>query len=286
MSERPPQSHESPYPPKGSSRETFEANRFGDVELQKVHSQLMREKAEPAEGFTPMPLFLVFVIMMFSFWAGIYMVNYSGGFSAYHFNERASSEVAVAEAPREVDIMALGQRVYVQNCQLCHQASGAGQAGVYPPVMESDWVQDNPDRLIKVVLHGLEGQVTINGNAYNNAMTAFGRLSDQQVAAVLTYLRTGDDFANDSYPVTEEEVATVRAEYGDRRSAWTQPELEAIHGPVTGEWAPAGGEAPAEGESANGAEADSESEAVDTDIEAGIEAEGDAGQAPTELPEA
>ncbi len=265
MSESPPQSQESPYPPKGSSRETFEANRFGDVRLQQVHSQLMREKAEPAEGFSPMPLFLVFVIMMFSFWAGIYMVNYSGGFSAYHFNERASSEVAVAEAPREVDMMALGQRVYVQNCQLCHQASGAGQAGVYPPVADSDWVQDNPERLIKVVLSGLEGQVTVNGATYNNAMTAFGRLSDQQVAAVLTYIRTSGDLANASYPVSEQDVAAVRAEYGDRRTAWTQPELDAIHGSVTGDWAPAQAEGAA-GEEAG--EADVEADTGEVSEEA------------------
>jgi hypothetical protein len=102
----------------------------------------------------------------------------------------------------------------------------------------SDWVKDNPERLVKIILAGMAGPIVVNGNEYNNAMTAFGRLSDQQIAAVLTYIRTDVDYRNDSYAVSEELVAAVRAEYGARTEPWSQVELEAIHGPVTGEWAP------------------------------------------------
>ncbi|OYV47677.1 MAG: hypothetical protein B7X06_02925, partial [Verrucomicrobia bacterium 21-51-4] len=53
---------------------------FGDAALQKVHSQLMREKEEPTEGFSPVPIFLIFVFGALMFWGGLYIANNSGGF--------------------------------------------------------------------------------------------------------------------------------------------------------------------------------------------------------------
>ena len=238
------------FPPTGESRSTFEGTRFDDTDLQKVHTQLLREKEEPTENFSPMPLFLVAVFMVLAFWAGIYIVHYSGDFGPFHYDETKRAGVAEETGPREVDMIALGKRVYNQNCVACHQSSGMGLPGVYPPLVNSNWVHDNPERIIKVVLAGLAGPVVVNGNTYNNAMTAFGRLSDQQIAAVLTYIRTDPEYKNDSYPVSEELVAEVRAKYGARTDPWSQPELEAIHGPVTGKWSPPAGAEPAANEAA------------------------------------
>jgi mono/diheme cytochrome c family protein len=171
----------------------------------------------------------------------------------------------VDTGPREIDMMALGARIYNQNCVACHQSDGNGLPGVYPPLVNSDWVQDNPERLIKVTLAGLAGPVVVNGNEYNNAMTAFGRLSDQQIAAVLTYIRTDASYNNSSYAVSEELVAQVRAEYGARVEPWSQPELEAIHGPVTGDWQPPAAPPAAEAESVEASPA----EAAPEESEAG-----------------
>lgn len=241
-------SQKDKYPPDGDSRPTFEGTRFEDADLQKIHTQLMREKEEPTENFSPMPLFLVAVFMILAFWAGVYLVHYSGDFGPFHYDETVRGGAAEATGPREVDMMALGKRIYNQNCVACHQASGMGLPGVYPTLVNSDWVQDNPERLIKVVLAGLAGPVVVNGNPYNNAMTPFGRLSDQHIAAVLTYIRTDPAYQNASYAVSEELVAEVRAAYGSRTDPWSQPELEAIHGPVTGEWSPPAAAVPAEGQ--------------------------------------
>lgn len=232
-------SQKDKYPSEGKSRSTFEGTKFDDSDLQSVHSQLMREKEEPTENFSPMPLFLVALFMGLAFWAGVYLVHYSGDFGPYHYDETLKPGTASASGPQEIDMMALGTRIYSQNCVACHQSNGQGLPGVYPTLVNSDWVQDNPERLIKVMLAGLAGPVTVNGNEYNNAMTAFGRLSDQQIAAVLTYIRTDPDYENDSYAVEEDLVAEVRAAYGERNEPWSQPELEAIHGPVTGDWEPA-----------------------------------------------
>jgi mono/diheme cytochrome c family protein len=241
------------FPPTGESRPTFEGNRFEDVDLHKVHTQLMREKEEPSENFSPMPLFLVAVFMILAFWAGIYIVHYSGDFGPFHYDETVRAGEGEVDGPREVDMMALGARIYNQNCVACHQASGLGLPGVYPPLVASEWVQDNPERLIKIVLAGMAGPIVVNGREYNNAMTAFARLKDEQIAAVLTYIRTHPDYSNNSYPVSPELVVTVRAAYGARSEPWSQVELEAIHGPVKGEWSPVGGPAesePSEGEPA------------------------------------
>ena len=226
------------YPPEGESRETFEGTRFDDQDLQKVHTQLMREKEEPTENFSPMPLLFVALFMILAFWAGIYLVHYSGDFGPFHYDETRKAGSGEESGPREVDMMALGKRVYNQNCVACPPATGRGLPGVYPTLVDSDWVKDNPERLVKVVLAGLAGKVIVNGNEYNNAMTPFGRLKDQHIAAVLTYIRTDAAYENNSYPVSEELVAEVRAAYGERTDPWSQVELEAIHGPVTGQWEP------------------------------------------------
>ena len=236
------------YPPEGESRPTFEGTQYDDAELHTVHAQLMREKEEPTENFSPMPLFFVALFMILSFWGGIYLVRYSGDFGPFHYDETMAPGAAESTGPREVDMMALGKRVFNQNCVACHQASGLGLPGVYPPLVNSEWVQDNPERLIKVVLSGLAGVVQVNGQEYNNAMTAFGRLKDQHIAAVLTYIRTTPEFNNGSHPVSEELVMQVREAYGARTDPWSQAELEAIDGVVDGQWEPPAAPEPVETE--------------------------------------
>lgn len=230
---------EKHFPPTGESRETFEGNQFEDDALQKVHAQLMREKEEPSENFSYPPLLLVFLFMLLFFWGGVYLAEYRGDFSPFVFNEHAKLG-GVDAAPAPKDPLKVGKAVYVQNCVACHQADGGGLAGLYPPLVASNWVQDNPERLIKLVLSGLQGEVVVNGVTYNNAMTAFGpSLNDEKIAAVLTYIRTSPDYNNNSFAVEPALVASVRADYGSRSEAWTQPELEAIHGPAVGGWMPA-----------------------------------------------
>jgi len=240
MSEQPPKKH---FPIDGKSRDTFEGNRFEDDHLQSVHSQLMREKEEPTENFSPMPLFLVGMFTLLVFWGGVYINRTGHAFDKFHYDETASGTHEPV-GPVVVDMMAKGRKVYVKNCQACHQADGNGLPGVYPPLVGSDWVKDKPERLIKVVLSGLAGEVQVNGVAYTNAMTPFGPiLSDLDIAAVLSYVRTTVDFKNESYEVTEATVASVRSEYGARSSTWSQDELNAIHGAVTGDWEPPASEA-------------------------------------------
>jgi mono/diheme cytochrome c family protein len=88
-------------------------------------------------------------------------------------------------------------------------------------------VNGNPEIPIRAVLHGLEGPITVEGEDFMNKMTPLGeRLADKQIARILTFVRAS--WGNAAPPVTEAEVARVRAATADRTDPWTAPELEAI----------------------------------------------------------
>ena len=80
-----------------------------------------------------------------------------------------------------------GKAVYTKTCIACHQATGAGIPGAFPPLAKSDYLNSDLNRAIKGVVKGLNGPVTVNGKKYNSAMPAQA-LSDQQIADVLTYV--------------------------------------------------------------------------------------------------
>lgn len=120
-------------------------------------------------------------------------------------------ENVVAEKPADKTLeqrMEHGAKVYAANCAACHQANGAGIAGAFPPLAGSDYLMADKDRAIGVVLHGLEGPVTVNGQAYNSVMPALG-LSDDDAASVLTYVRSS--WGNKGDLIGQQDVAKVRA---------------------------------------------------------------------------
>jgi len=112
-----------------------------------------------------------------------------------------------------------GKEVYMKAaagggmCFTCHQPNGVGLAGQFPPLAGSDWVLGDKDRLIKISMYGLMGEIEVNGVKYNNVMAPPGippgSLTDDQIANVLTYIR--NDWGNSASAVSAEEVATVRA---------------------------------------------------------------------------
>ena len=101
-----------------------------------------------------------------------------------------------------------GKSIYNQYCLTCHQADGGGVDGLNPPLTKTDYVLGDKTRLTKVLLNGLQG-VDINDEPYNNVMPSQDFLTDQQIAAVLTYVR--NNFGNKASAVTAAEVKAVRA---------------------------------------------------------------------------
>ncbi len=102
-----------------------------------------------------------------------------------------------------------GKKVYDSVCLACHMRNGTGVPGMHPPIAKSDFVNGDPDALIKIILGGLKGKMEIQGEVYDNVMPPQAHLSDQQIADVLTFVR--GSFGNNSGPVTPDQVAKARA---------------------------------------------------------------------------
>lgn len=110
-------------------------------------------------------------------------------------------------AGEEAPSLDLGRAIYSQYCLACHQADGSGVPGLYPPLKDTEWVSGDKERLIRVVLEGIGGPMEVNGETYNQEMAAHDFLSDEEIAAVLTFCRA--EFT-DAGPVYASEVSKVR----------------------------------------------------------------------------
>ncbi|HTY79965.1 MAG TPA: cytochrome c [Candidatus Bathyarchaeia archaeon] len=122
-----------------------------------------------------------------------------------------------------------GSAVYGAICVACHQAKGEGLPGTFPPLAASEWVNaPRPDRLIRIVLYGLAGPIQVKGVTFPGAVAMPGQkdtLSDEKIAAVLTYIRGA--WGNGGGPVRASDVARARKEAG-RSQAWTAAELQLV----------------------------------------------------------
>ena len=143
----------------------------------------------------------------------------------------ASRPAAAREVPAAASVAAHAaqppENKYATVCAACHQATGLGVEGAFPPLAGSEWVTGRPDVPIAIVLHGLQGPITVKGKAYNSAMMAWANvLSDEDIAATLTYARS--QWGNRAAPVTVAQVRAVRARTASRTTPWTVAELTAM----------------------------------------------------------
>ena len=104
--------------------------------------------------------------------------------------------------------MAIGQKIYNQYCMACHQSNGKGASGRFPPLNATDWVIGDKERLVHLILNGMEGEIEVNGEIYNGLMPQHSFLNDDQIANVLTYIRT--NFGNQASALSSDEVKNFR----------------------------------------------------------------------------
>ena len=104
--------------------------------------------------------------------------------------------------------VASDQKLYNTFCGTCHQQNGKGARGRMPPLAGVDWVTGDKNRLIRIVLNGLQGPIEVNGESYNGVMPPHNYLSDNDVATILTYIRRS--FGNRASGITPAEVQAVR----------------------------------------------------------------------------
>ena len=119
-----------------------------------------------------------------------------------------------------------GAAVYQSVCGLCHQPTGYGVPNVAPPLAESSWVTGEPERLIRIALQGLYGEIEVSGQKWNLAMPGQGMnplLDDVKLADVLSYIRNA--WGNEAEPIAAAQVAAVREQTKDRKMPWTADTL-------------------------------------------------------------
>ena len=167
-----------------------------------------RERNEPEELKSPIPRPIALIAIALLLWGTWYYFQNTG------YPISAGDRRTAIVVSTSVD----GAAVFAGNCVACHQANGLGLSGIFPPLAGSRWVLENDARLVQILLHGLNGELEVLGVSYNGVMPAFGQLSDAELAAVLTYIRSAWD--NDAAAISAQQVAAGRARYPDGRGPW------------------------------------------------------------------
>jgi nitrite reductase (NO-forming) len=122
--------------------------------------------------------------------------------------QKVDDSEEVTKATTLEDRIKLGRNIYAQSCAACHQPTGKGVEGAFPPLAGSDWLNQDAKRAIGVVKNGLSGPIVVNGVNYNSVMPALG-LSDDDIANVLTYVYS--DWGNSKKVVTPKDVSEVKS---------------------------------------------------------------------------
>jgi mono/diheme cytochrome c family protein len=168
--------------------------------------------------------------------AGLYLSKYSGGFDSNQYLESPgiADEIAAlgggsggeggAAVEVAFDPIKEGKKIYQTNCMACHQVTGLGLPGAFPPLANSDWVGKDPALLSRIVLYGMQGPITVNGTQFNSIMAPLGAiLNDEQISYVLSYVR--QEWGNAYDAVDPAVVGAARSETGGH-GMWTVEELQ------------------------------------------------------------
>lgn len=204
-----------------------------DESLLDSHEKLLGSQPDEGARYRLLPIGILFTLSGLILFSGTYLNRYTGHYSATIFDENQKLTTG-AGAEVKVDPVAMGKSAFNSVCITCHQATGLGMPGIYPPLAGSEWVNGPADRVIRIVLYGLKGDIHVEGHEFNAAaMPVFGQQvtgsaynwSDEKIAAVLTYVR--QEWGNKAPPVTADDVAAVHKAVGDRKEM-SQSELEAV----------------------------------------------------------
>ncbi|HEX4607262.1 MAG TPA: cytochrome c, partial [Urbifossiella sp.] len=176
----------------------------GQDSVQAMHGILMREHAEPRDGFEPVPVWVMAVFGALLMWGGYYI---GSGSADFRRDVNDGSEITFAGLPTDPDnpppdpdpktvaeLVQIGEARYRNVCIACHKADGEGDPTQQaPPLRGSEWVtgkEASPARLARVVLFGLHQPIEVGGKSFNGQMPAQGvALKDYEIAAALTYVR-------------------------------------------------------------------------------------------------
>ena len=195
--------------------------------------QLSAEPAEPKAGKLAAPVWLLVLLFLILYWGMVYFDRNSGWFSAQVYAPYQSLQEVQAFQPVSgvPNFLQLGLQVYNKpTCVACHQANGKGLPGQFPPLVQSPWLREpEPGRIIRIVLDGLSGPLQVEGQSFNGAMVPWrDGLTDEEIAAVLTYVRQNPEWGNNAPAVTPERVKQVREKTKDHKQSYSPEEVMKI----------------------------------------------------------
>jgi mono/diheme cytochrome c family protein len=184
---------------------------------------------EPTVGRTSMPVLLIALLGALVYWGNMFIVQHGGELDARVQGPYVNWKQIEALKPQDESarLIAQGARVYGQYCSSCHMPDGNGNASSgFPPLTGSDWVLvKDPSRIIRIVLNGLAGPITVNGKQYGQVQMLPWRdsLKDEEIAAVLTYVR--NTWGNKAPAVDAALVKQIRDETKGQSGPWTAADL-------------------------------------------------------------
>lgn len=178
------------------------------------------------------PGWLATLTMVGIAWAVLYLAQNSGAFSPLVYEMGETPAEVWARVPKDdaMSPMRRGRRLYGVYCAACHQWHGRGIAEQFPPLAQSEWVlASGPNRIIRIVLDGMNGPVTVIGQDYNSSMLPWRELlDDEEIASVLTFVRRNKQWNHTAESVSIEQVMRVRIATAGRTSYWTAEELNSV----------------------------------------------------------
>ena len=188
------------------------------------------EAAEPKAGQVAVPVWLIILFFLILYWGMVYFDRNGGWFNQqvyapYRSFQEVEAWQPVSGAP---NLAQLGKLVYNKpTCVACHQADGKGTPGQFPPLIQSEWVlEPEPGRIIRAVLNGITGPFQLKGQSFNGTMVPWREsLTDEEIAAVLTYVRQNPEWGNKAPEVKPERVKEVREKTKGRTQMYSQEEL-------------------------------------------------------------
>ncbi|HTY87055.1 MAG TPA: cytochrome c [Candidatus Acidoferrum sp.] len=185
--------------------------------------------AEPTASRSALPIWIITVTLVLMLLGAVYFDHHSGWFNKQVYPPYRSAEELAANQPQSGAMAAAqGKKMYETMCGICHGTDGLGKPGQAPALAGSEWVVTKGyDRLTRIPLAGLSGPMSVKGQGWNLAMAPMGAtLSDADLAAVLTYIRTA--WGNQAGEVTADNVKSVRAALGARPQPLTAEQLKAM----------------------------------------------------------
>lgn len=165
-----------------------------------------RENYEPEELSNPLPKWFAVMSACLVAWGFGYF--YFQGVVPADAGDHRTAIAPVGSVPVN------GKIIYAANCVACHQGTGLGIAGAFPPLAASEWVLTDPQIPAQILLHGMQGAIEVAGQSYSGVMPVMAHLSDEELAAVLNYIRS--DWGNSASEITSEWFAEQRGRFIDR----------------------------------------------------------------------